>query len=543
MVAISAADGYARVTRRAQCVIVHVDVGTSALGQGLHNASSGKAPVLIFAGQAPSTMYGELAGLRSEHVQWYQDAPRQADIVEPFSRYSNEIKCAAHVKTMVNRALLMATTGSAGPAYLTATREVLAAAAGPGSRHGYREHVPSCRLGGLPDPDVLLIADVLLKAKSPLVVTGYLGRSHAAVRNLVELANVVRGLRVFDFEAREMSFPANHRACLTRATGAGLAIKEADVILVLDCDVPWIPTKVRPSPAARIFHIDVDPRKEKMQLFDIFAEATYNAECELVLKQLLGRVSSVKPSWNVQAMDERWAELGAAHERGTAVLQLRALARPDGNISNTFLFSTMREVLPGCTVFVSDVVTNQVPFTEQMQFTEPGSHISKGGSGLGWASGAAIGARLALDRWDTRDKPRCVQREGTESESSNHLVCCITGDGSFIFSVPSAVYWAQHKLQTPFLSIIINNGGWKATRSCINDVHPGGLAAAIDDEGLGVDLKMDGPDYVGIAVAASNGTLHGQRISKAAELADAIRKAMQVVQSEKRGALLEVVVC
>nr|OQO05593.1 hypothetical protein B0A51_17088 [Rachicladosporium sp. CCFEE 5018] len=203
----------------------------------------------------------------------------------------------------------------------------------------------------------------------------------------------------------------------------------------------------------------------------------------------------------------------------------------------------MRDILPGDTVFLSDVVTNQVPFTEQMQFTEPGSHISKGGSGLGWAGGAAIGARLALDRWDTRDKPRCAQGESMESESSNYLVCCITGDGSFIFGVPSAVYWAQHKLQTPFLSIIINNGGWKATRSCINDVHPGGLAAAVDDEGLGIDLKMVGPDHVGIAVAASNGTLHGQRISRAAELADAIRKAMHVVQSEKRGALLEVVVC
>ncbi|KAK6439107.1 hypothetical protein LTR95_004684 [Oleoguttula sp. CCFEE 5521] len=543
MVAISAADGYARVTRRPQCVIVHVDVGTSALGQGLHNASSGKAPVLIFAGQAPSTMYGELAGSRSEHVQWYQDAPRQADIVAPFSRYSNEIKCAEHVKTMVNRALLMATSGSAGPAYLTATREALAAAAETGSRHGYREHVPSCKLGGLPEADVTLISDALIEAKRPLIVTGYLGRSHAAVHKLVELANLVRGLRVFDFESREMSFPANHRAYLTRATGAALAIKTADVVVVLDCDVPWIPTKVRPPADARIFHVDVDPRKEKMQLFDIFAQATYNAECELVLEQLLGHINAAELSRDARVMDEQWAELGISHERGTAMLQQRRLAPPDGTISNTFLFSTIRDILPSDTVFVSDVVTNQVPFTEQMQFTEPGSHISKGGSGLGWAGGAAIGARLALDRWDTRNKPHCVRRESTERDRSEQLVCCITGDGSFIFGVPSAVYWAQHKLQTSFLSIIINNGGWKATRSCITDVHPGGLAAAVDDEGLGIDLKTDGPDYVGIAVAASNGTLHGQRVSKAAELTGAIRKAMIVVQSEKRGALLEVVVC
>lgn len=545
MVAISAADGYARVTRRPQCVIVHVDVGTSALGQGLHNASSGKAPVLIFAGQAPYTMYGELPGSRSEHVQWYQDAPGQASIVAPFSRYSNEIKSADHVRTMINRALLMASTGSCGPAYLTATREALAAPAEMDSKHGYREHVPSCKLGGLPETDVKIIAEALLVAEKPLVVTGYIGRNHGAVHRLVELANAVKGLRVFDFEAREMSFPADHRAYIARAIGAAPAIKEADVILVLDCDVPWIPTKVKPSPNARIFHIDVDPRKEKMQLFDIFAEATYHAECEIVLEQLIICVDS---HTNLLArhstkLERRWKELDEASGRSQEFLSKRGETRPDDSISNTYLFSALRRVLPTETVYISDVVTNQVPFTEQLQLTKPGTHISKGGSGLGWAGGAAIGAKLALDLWDVSDKPRCKARDPSSvMEEDASFVCCVTGDGSFVFGAPSAVYWAQHRLDTPFLSIVVNNGGWKATRSCINDVHPGGLAAAVSDEGLGIDLKLDGPDYVGIAVAASNGTLHGRRVKRASELDGAMKEAIDVVQKEKRGALLEVVI-
>jgi len=545
MVAISAADGYARVTRRAQCVIVHVDVGTSALGQGLHNASSGKAPVLIFAGQAPYTMYGELPGSRSEHVQWYQDAPGQANIVAPFSRYSNEIKSAHHVRTMVNRALLMASSGSCGPTYLTSTREALAAPAELESKHGYREHVPSCKLGGLPERDVDTIAEALLAAEKPLVVTGYIGRNHGAVRKLVELADLVKGLRVFDFEAREMSFPADHRAYIARAIGAAPAIKEADVILVLDCDVPWIPTKVKPSPDARIFHIDVDPRKDKMQLFDIFAEATYNAECELVLEQLSNRITAQTEllAQHSMKLERRWKELREVSERSQALLSKRGEPRPDGSISITYLFSALCRVLPAGTVYVSDVVTNQVPFTEQLQLTKPGTHISKGGSGLGWAGGAAIGAKLALELWDVTDKPRCKPRDPAQvKDEDGSFVCCVTGDGSFVFGAPSAVYWAQHRLNTPFLSIVVNNGGWKATRSCINDVHPGGLAAAVSDEGLGIDLKLDGPDYVGIAVAASNGTLHGRRVKQVSELEGALKEAMRTVQQEKRGAFLEVVI-
>ena len=56
MVALSMADGYARVTNEPQCVIIHVDVGTSGLGAAVHNASCGKAPVLIFAGLSPYTL-------------------------------------------------------------------------------------------------------------------------------------------------------------------------------------------------------------------------------------------------------------------------------------------------------------------------------------------------------------------------------------------------------------------------------------------------------------------------------------------------------
>jgi len=68
MVALSMADGYARATNEPQCVIVHVDVGTSALGAAIHNAATGRAPVLIFAGLSPFTIEGEMRGSRTEFM-------------------------------------------------------------------------------------------------------------------------------------------------------------------------------------------------------------------------------------------------------------------------------------------------------------------------------------------------------------------------------------------------------------------------------------------------------------------------------------------
>jgi len=98
MVALSMADGYARLTGKPQCVVVHVDVGTQGLGAAVHNASCGRAPVLIFAGLSPFTIEGEMRGSRTEYIHWIQDVPDQKQIVAQYCRYTGEIKSGKNVK-------------------------------------------------------------------------------------------------------------------------------------------------------------------------------------------------------------------------------------------------------------------------------------------------------------------------------------------------------------------------------------------------------------------------------------------------------------
>src|ERR1700744_5985195 len=98
MVALSMADGYARLTGKPQCVIVHVDVGTQGLAAAVHNASCGRAPVLIFAGLSPFTLEGEHRGSRTEYIHWIQDVPDQKQIVAQYCRYTGEIRTGKNVK-------------------------------------------------------------------------------------------------------------------------------------------------------------------------------------------------------------------------------------------------------------------------------------------------------------------------------------------------------------------------------------------------------------------------------------------------------------
>ena len=65
MTALSAAHGYAMLTRRPQLVLVHVDVGTQNLGGSVHNAARGRIPAIIVAGLSPLTDGTERVGARN----------------------------------------------------------------------------------------------------------------------------------------------------------------------------------------------------------------------------------------------------------------------------------------------------------------------------------------------------------------------------------------------------------------------------------------------------------------------------------------------
>jgi thiamine pyrophosphate-dependent acetolactate synthase large subunit-like protein len=233
MVALSMADGYARLTRKPQCVIVHVDVGTQGLGAAVHNASCGRAPVLIFAGLSPYTIEGEMRGSRTEYIHWIQDVPDQKQIVAQYCRYTAEIKTGKNIKQMVNRALQFATSDPAGPVYLCGAREVMEEDLTPYQLE--QQFWNPVEPAALSDTAVNTIAEALVEAKEPLIITGYSGRNHASVGELVKLADTVKGLKVLDTGGSDMCFPADHRAWLGLRYGVDKAIESADVIVVIDC--------------------------------------------------------------------------------------------------------------------------------------------------------------------------------------------------------------------------------------------------------------------------------------------------------------------
>ncbi|KAK5101673.1 hypothetical protein LTS08_004131 [Lithohypha guttulata] len=539
MVALSMADGFARLTRKPQCVIVHVDVGTQGLAAAVHNASCGRAPVLIFAGLSPITLEGEYRGSRTEYIHWIQDVPDQKQIVAQYCRYTGEIRFGRNVKQIVNRALQFATSDPAGPVYLYGTREAMEEEIDPYQLDQTQWH--SVEPAALPESGVKTIAEALVEAKEPLLLVGYTGRNEDSVHAAAKLADLIPGLRVLDTGGSDMCFPANHPASLGLRYGVEEHISSADMILVVDCDIPWIPTQCKPS-TKKIYHIDVDPLKQQMPVFYINALARYKADSYTAFTQLTNYLTST-PSLQTTLCDPAHtsARESRQHEHTQRTESRTEAGRlpPESQLSSTAinpstLAAQLRTHLPQTTIFAVEAVTLTGFIADQIAPILPKTWINCGGGGLGWSGGGALGIKLASDYYST--SPPSSSSKNTNSGS---FVCQIVGDGTFLFSVPGSVYWISQRYNIPILTIVLNNKGWNAPRRSLLLVHPDGEGSKVDNKALNISFEPT-PDFSGIAKAAAGGRCWAGCVRSLAELLRELPGAVRAVKEEGISAVLEV---
>ena len=512
MVAMSAAQGYAQASGKAQAVLVHVECGTQSLGGAMHNAANGRAPVLIFAGLSPFTQEGELKGTRNEYVQWIQDVFDQRGLVRGYVRYENELRTSKNIKQIVLRALQFANSDPKGPVYLTGAREVMEEEAKPVEVNldEWRPIAPCA----MPPDEVKLLADELARAKMPLVVTSYLGKNVEAVQELVSLCHRV-GMGVLESVPKSVNFPVDnplYQGNTWSEPRQNEVLANADLILVLDTDVPWIPVLSRPSKTAKIYHIDVDPLKDRRPMWYIPSIKSFRANVGLALRQINQQLDSVKI--DESAVAKRCAHYTALSEaRRGAIRKREELGAKSEVITPEYLTSRVREHSDSDSVFLVEGVTNNRAMFDHLQASRPSSLFTSGGGSLGWNGGAAVGIKMALP-----DK----------------TVVSLTGDGTYMFTSPSSVHWMARQYQAPFLHVVYNNRGWKAPKMATLSVHPQGFASRADELGATFDPP---PDYSGIA-AAAGGAL-AITVRHPSEVDAALEKAMDSLKNEQRSVVLD----
>jgi acetolactate synthase-1/2/3 large subunit len=507
-VALSAAQGYAQVTGKSQAVFVHVDVGTQNLGGNVHNASRGKVPVLIFSGASPFTMEGEETGSRNESIHFWQDVFDQRGIVREYTKWDYEIRSGKNMKQLIYRAIQIAESDPKGPVYLMAAREVLEEIVGENktSVKGWGPISPS----GLSQEDCNHLIQALSRSDNPLILTSSLGRNTKAVEQLVKLTERL-AIPVLEISPNYLNFPTDHPMHLGFTRNSPL-IAEADVIVVIDCDIPWVTTQVRPNDNCSVFYLDTDPLKENIPLWYIPSEKFYRVDSYLALSQLNECLDQTQIA-DRQKIEQRYKRISQKHEQLQQERKAKETINSNGVITAEYLTACIREIIDDNTIVLNEAISNSGKVFEHLQLTKPGTLLGSGGSSLGWHGGAAIGVKLA---------------------APDKTVISLTGDGTYIFSCPTAVHWVARKYNTPFLTVIYNNQGWNSPKLSTLGVHPKGVASKYDQFWVNFDpcSELD-------KVAEAAGGAFARSVTRPEDLKNALTEGLNAVH-QGRSAVINV---
>jgi acetolactate synthase-1/2/3 large subunit len=510
--AVSMAHGYYNVTQQPQMVLVHTLPGTANALGGIINAASVNVPLFLCAGRTPITE-GELRGGKSQNIHWRQESRDQGSVVREFVKWDYEIRTNQNLAAVVSRAYKIAMSEPRGPVYMTLPREWLAEVLESTQVFAPDALAPASKAQA--DPASLeKIAEWLIAAENPLIVTKYLGRNPEAVKSLVELAELL-AIPVSQ-QLTYVNFPTDHPLYL--GTQPIKYIRNADVLFFIDTDVPWEPPNRNIlRDGVKIIHLERDPLFTGIPGWGFPADLPVTGCSEVTLPALSTLIRNKIAAGAVAPakIDERRKKTAAEHNAVIGEMDASVEAVKTQNpIHPYWLSKCIGDAMDDKTIIANETITSKL--AEVIHLNRPGSMFNTPLAGhLGWGLGAAIGMKLGAP-------------EAT--------VIAAEGDGSYMFCAPTACHFTAQKYQIPFLTVIYNNQTWNASLNAARGLYPDGVAAKTRNF-PGTDLTPS-PNFELTAQACG---AYAARVEEPSELPDALAKALKVVKEEKRQALLNVI--
>ena len=499
--AVGMAHGAYLLTGRPQAIMVHVNVGTANSLNLLANAARDRVPLLLMAGRSPIMESGAF-GARSRPIHWAQEMFDQAGMVREFVKWDYELRNPMQAGAVVARALEVAMAAPRGPVYLTLPREPLSAASET------ERSEPPRQFPQLAHPDPVLIerlADWLLAAERPLIIASSLGRNAQDAQHLARLAEGF-ALPVVAHSPRFLCLPSDHP--LHHGFDPHPFLSDSDLIVVVEADVPWLPSIKAPSPATRIAHIGEDPAYQRYPMRSFPSQLSIAADAGtalLALQAALERRAGAERAG--LGRRRQWALARAASLRAKATAPAAA-----GQITPEYLSRCVAE-MAGPDGLIFNEYQLRLGHCARPQ---PGSYFALSpAGGLGWSVGAALGAKLV---------------------APDRFVLATIGDGGMIFANPTACHWVAEAHALPIVMVIFNNQRYGAVRNATMAMFATGAAGR--ENGLGLaDLSPSAPFE---RYAEAHGAF-GARVERPADLPGTLFAARNAVLNERRHALVNVI--
>ena len=467
-----AADGYARTTGKPGVALVVPGPGTYNAGAGMSTAYAASSPVLMIAGQIPSSAIGQDQGA-------LHDVHDQLEYMKPVTKWNNRILAAGDVTSTVHEAMRQLATGRPRPVEVEIPPDVLASSADIDFIEPELYPYPA------PSSDLIRqAAELLAGAKRPFIWCGGGLHQSGAWEELRQLAEQLNAPVMTTAEGKA-SLPDSHPLSLgSSGYGWGPAVDvvpQADVILAVGTRLSY-PGNATPGEGQTVIDLNIDPSQAPQPATTL----SIASDARVGLAALSGALGQGEPS-------SEW-DSGQIEQAKTRARARIAEAAPD----QLALVDAIRAGVPEDGIIIAGVTIMAAWANICLPMDRPRSFITSSYMGtLGFAFPTSLGAKVG-----NPDRP----------------VVALCGDGGFMYAASELSTAVQHGINV--VAVIFNNGVFGASfadqssrfqgRVVGTELHNPNfmqLAESFGARGIRVDKTEDLPAAIQDAIAGERPTV------------------------------------
>ncbi|MDR7184646.1 acetolactate synthase-1/2/3 large subunit [Microbacterium trichothecenolyticum] len=495
-IAAHAADGYARVTKRAGVVLTHLGPGLTNAATGVANAALDSIPLVVIAGDVPTHYFGKHP---HQEINLHADAA-QYEIYRPFVKRAWRVDRPHLIAEVLDKAFTLAESGRPGPVLVDVPMDVFSAEVDIAS---FDKVVGSSRALAKPSLDEAAgerIVRNLLDAERPVLYVGGGIIAADASAELAEFAELL-SLPIAHSLMGKGAVPDDNPLVLGMTGFWGTAFtnettRTADWILALGTrfaeadSSSWYAEYTFDIPATRLMQIDIDPT-ELGRNYPLEVGALADLKSALaVLVRIARRLAPT--GVRRDGLRAKIAESRSAVKRENAPAQASDAwpMRPERILSET------RDVLPDDAIITTDVGWNKNGVGQQFDILTPGTFLTPGGfATMGFGAPAAVGAKIA--------RP-------------DRVVVSLVGDGGF--GQNPAVLTTAREENVAVVWVVMNNNAFGTIA---------GLEKSAFDTTYGTVFgSAEDPMYTDFAAIARAYGITGIKVESAAEFRPALERAI-----------------
>ena len=484
--ATHAAQGYARASGKVGVALVTSGPGATNTITGITDAMLDSTPIVVIAGQVPSTLLGS-------------DAFQEADVVgiaQPISKWAYQIRKAEDILWAVSRAFYIAASGRPGPVVLDLTKDA------QNGLTAFNYKKTTFIRSYLPFPemvqeDIQSAAELINQSQKPLALVGQgviLSGAEEELKQLLEKADIPAASTILGLSALPSDYPLNVGMLGMHGNiGPNLKTNECDVLIAIGMRFDDRVTGDLNTYAkqAKVIHFDID-RAELDKNVPTDVKVLGNA------KDTLKAVTTLLKENKHTAWRE---EFTVCHQKEYEAVIKNELFPASGMIKMGEVVHKVSEATGNRAVLVTDVGQNQMMGVRYFKYSQTRSVVTSGGLGtMGFGLPAAIGARHG---------------------APERTVCLFVGDGGLQMTIQELGTVMQYGVNIKI--IVLNNHFLGMVRQ---------WQELFFDERYS-ETHMKNPDFTKIAEAYG---IRSRKVSKRNELDDAIAEML----NHKGAYLLEV---